>query len=469
MTTGTMMINLFFSFCCFVLVQLGVNTFAITAAVGAIRLSSGLLVLLGGYLWWDDGDDEFAKARRLTNARGLAVVGLASSISLDELAIGLVLGTDLTAPHSHPGCCFHPPRGGSTHDYRGSPLRRAQKSVRWGTLWAIVMDLEPRQPWTDPSPSPKPSSDNRSRSVLHVLRRRGWLRPRRIGCLLVVLVIAALWVLGRAVEGITTLFGDHPAPVVGSPFDAVAPPRPATSGSPTIDRIAQRGKLIVAVQETPGLAQRSPGSSDYTGFDIALLDLIARDLGVDPAAISFKPLAAGSREAALGRGEADLVLGGYEITPQRRAQVKIAGPYLVRLLQLAVPANSPVTDLNSLGQGTVCAPADSPAAAALAARGERFQTRTTLAACANLLGNRVEAIASDQAAVAAVLAEVPGTLRVLDEPLGITEYGIGLPAGDQVLHERVAAVLRRAIDDGTWARRYAEYLGTPVPSPPLPR
>ncbi len=318
----------------------------------------------------------------------------------------------------------------------------------------------------------EPSPDNRSRSVLHVMRRRGWLRPRRLGCLLmllVVLVIAALWVLGRVIDGVSDLFGDQPAPVAGSPFDTVAPPLPASSGSPIIDRITRRGKIIVAIREAPGLAQRSPDSGDYTGFDIALLGLIARDLGVDPAATSFKPLTAGSREAALGRGEADLVLGGYEITPQRRAQVDIAGPYLVRPLRLVVPANSQVTGLNSLGDGEVCALADSPSAAALAARGVGLQTRATLAACVNLLGGRVKAIADDQAAVAAILAKAPGTLRIVGEPLGTIEYGIGLASGDQVLRERVTAVLRHAIDDGTWARRYAEYLGTPVPSPPVPR
>jgi hypothetical protein len=58
-------------------------------------------VLLGGYLWWaDNEDDDIAKTRRLTNARGLALVGLALSISLDELAIGfgLGLGANLTKP-----------------------------------------------------------------------------------------------------------------------------------------------------------------------------------------------------------------------------------------------------------------------------------------------------------------------------------------------------------------------------------
>lgn len=217
------------------------------------------------------------------------------------------------------------------------------------------------------------------------MRRRGWLRPRRIGYLLVLLlivVIVALWVLGRAVDGATDLFRDHPVPVAGNPFDTVAPASPASSGSPTIDRITRRGKLIVAIQEAPGLAQRSPSSGGYTGFDIAMLDLVTHDLGVDPTRTSFKPLAGGSREAALGRGEADLALGGYEITAARSAEVGIAGPYLV---------------------------------------------------------------------------------------LGSTEYGIALPPGDLVLRERVTAVLRRAIDDGTWARRYAQYLGTPVPDPPVLR
>lgn len=124
---------------------LGVDTFAIAAAVGTSRLSGptrwrisavfvifeggmplvglalgaslghtvgnvadylsgALLIVLGGYLWWsdddDNDDDEVAKARRLTSARGLALIGLALSISLDELAIGfsLGLGADLTTP-----------------------------------------------------------------------------------------------------------------------------------------------------------------------------------------------------------------------------------------------------------------------------------------------------------------------------------------------------------------------------------
>jgi putative Mn2+ efflux pump MntP len=69
-------------------------------------LSGGLLIALAGYLRWADNDDndvgdhddgdgndgEVAKAGRLATARGLALLGLGLSISLDELAIGFSLG-----------------------------------------------------------------------------------------------------------------------------------------------------------------------------------------------------------------------------------------------------------------------------------------------------------------------------------------------------------------------------------------
>jgi ABC-type amino acid transport substrate-binding protein len=323
------------------------------------------------------------------------------------------------------------------------------------------VDRESQRPW------PGPSAGTWLPSVLGTVLRRARRRPGRTGCLLIVLLIATLWVLGRALDGITALFTDHPAPVAGRPFDTVTPARPARIGSPTMDRIALRGKLIAAIQEAPGLAQRSPDSGGYTGFDVALLGLLARGLGVDPARTTVKPLSAGSREAALGRAEVDLVLGGYEITAARAAQVGVAGPYLVRPLRLAVPATSPVTGLGSLSHGAVCAVADSPAAAALVQGGVRLQTRASLDECAHLLGGGVEAIAASQDALAALLSQQPGTLRMVGAPLGSTEYGIGLPPGDPLFHDRVTAVLRQAIADGTWARLYAQYLGTPVPHPPV--
>lgn len=237
--------------------------------------------------------------------------------------------------------------------------------------------------WPDPPPGSRPPLGTRAWQVYRELRRRGVLTVRRLGCavlVLIVVAVAALALLDRAADGVAALFVDEPDAVAGSPFDTVAPSAPAGSGSEVVDRIVARDRLIVAVQEVPGLVQRDPATGEYTGFDVALLDLVARELGVDPERTSFKPLPAGSREAALERGEVDLVAGGYEITDQRRAEVAFAGPYL-------------------LGPDS-------------------------------------------------------------------TRYGFGLPAGDDVLRDRVQAAMRAAVDDGTWRRLYAEHLDAPVPDPP---
>jgi glutamate transport system substrate-binding protein len=153
------------------------------------------------------------------------------------------------------------------------------------------------------------------------------LTVRRFGCavlVLIVVAVAALALLDRAADGVAALFVDEPDAVAGSPFDTVAPSTPAGSGSEVVDRIVARDRLIVAVQEVPGLVEHDPATGEYTGFDIALLDLVARGLGADPERTSFKPLPAGSREAALERGEVDLVAGEYEITDQRRAEMAFA-------------------------------------------------------------------------------------------------------------------------------------------------
>lgn len=237
--------------------------------------------------------------------------------------------------------------------------------------------------WPDPPPGSRPSPGTRAWQVYRELRRRNVLTVRRLGCAVLVLVlmaVAVLALLGRAADGVAALFVDEPDAVAGSPFDTVAPSTPASSGSEVVDRIVARDRLIVAMQEVPGLVERDPATGDYTGFEIALLDLVARELGVDPERTSFKPLPAGLRAGALERGEVDLVAGGYEITDQRRGEVAFAGPYLIT-------QNS-------------------------------------------------------------------------------TRYGFGLPPGDEVLRNRVLAVLRAAVEDGTWKRLYAEHLGTPVPEPP---
>ncbi|HEX2296936.1 MAG TPA: transporter substrate-binding domain-containing protein, partial [Pseudonocardiaceae bacterium] len=315
----------------------------------------------------------------------------------------------------------------------------------------------------------KASPGTRAWAVLRKLRAGGWLRPRRIGCLLVlllILILITLWVVGSAVNGIAAVFRNDPDPVRGGPFPTATPTSAPSSGPPVPDLIND-SKLIVAVPEGFRPGGSAPGSGNYAGFDLALLDLVAHDLGA-ASVHTGKQAPVATRVGMLARGEADL--GLFEITPQHRTDVDLVGPYLVSDLRLAVPADSAVTGPESLGDQKVCVTRGSPAAQALTDRlGDRLVTRARISDCTGLLGTRVGAIAGDEIALRALPETSTGELRMVGAALGTTEYGIGLHPGDPVLRERVVAVLRRAIADGTWRRLYEQRIGSPAPAPPTIR
>jgi putative Mn2+ efflux pump MntP len=55
-------------------------------------LAGAAVIAIGAWMLLAGGKDEDEKARRLTSSRGLAVIALGISISLDELAIGFSIG-----------------------------------------------------------------------------------------------------------------------------------------------------------------------------------------------------------------------------------------------------------------------------------------------------------------------------------------------------------------------------------------
>jgi putative Mn2+ efflux pump MntP len=66
---------------------------------GADYAAAAVLIAVGLWMLFEDDDEEEGAARSLADARGLALIALGLSISLDELAIGFTLGLSrLPAP-----------------------------------------------------------------------------------------------------------------------------------------------------------------------------------------------------------------------------------------------------------------------------------------------------------------------------------------------------------------------------------
>ncbi|WP_157609962.1 substrate-binding periplasmic protein [Spirillospora albida] len=84
-----------------------------------------------------------------------------------------------------------------------------------------------------------------------------------------------------------------------------------------------------------------------TGFDVALLDLVAARLGVRHRVVrsGFETLKSG---AALDAGKCDIVLGAMAVTPARAGAMDATEPYFGVRQALVVRAGSPITSLDGV-------------------------------------------------------------------------------------------------------------------------
>ena len=75
------------------LIGLGLGT-ALARGIGQVAgyLAGAAVIAVGAWMLWPGDKDEEEKASRIITSRGLALIALGISISLDELAIGFTIG-----------------------------------------------------------------------------------------------------------------------------------------------------------------------------------------------------------------------------------------------------------------------------------------------------------------------------------------------------------------------------------------
>ena len=259
---------------------------------------------------------------------------------------------------------------------------------------------------------------------------------------------------------------DEPAPTTSS--------RPAESA--TLKRITDRGKIIIGLRaDTPGLAHRNPVSGEYTGFEVALGQLIATGLGLSAQQVTFSQLTSDTALPSVAAGDVDIFLGGATAEQAKSAGLLTAGPYLTAGLGLLYRKSGPsVTDATTAAGRKVCTVANSPeqglARDTKITDPEKLVASTSVRDCVDELGSGgVDAVADFLPVVAGYAAADPTNLSVsaLAAPKP-ADYVIALPSGDTGLKERLTRIIRTAVTDGTWQHDYDQSLGGtgPKPAPP---
>jgi polar amino acid transport system substrate-binding protein len=252
------------------------------------------------------------------------------------------------------------------------------------------------------------------------------------------------------------------------------PPPGAMPPGSTMAAIAQRGRLVVGVDQNQyRFGYRNPATGQLEGFDIDIARAIARAIFGDPDSIDLRVVGAGERESALQSGEVDLVVRTFSINCARKQNVAFSTVYFYADQKILVLKGSGIASVADLSGKRVCAVSGTTSLSKLSALDSRptvFSAPTWTDCLVMLQQGQIDAIGTDYVVLSGLKLQDPN-VEIVGPSLGVEPYGVGVKQENDDLVRFVNGVLEQLRDDGTWQRLYDAHLTSlgPSPGPPTAR
>ena len=250
----------------------------------------------------------------------------------------------------------------------------------------------------------------------------------------------------------------------GTKTDVTVIDNPDFAAGTTMAKLADAGKITIGVKiDQPGIGFQKPGADAPEGFDIEMGRIIAGALGIDDSGITWKETISDNREPFLISGDVDIVLASYSITDDRRQEVGQAGPYYVTGQQLLVRAEDAdkITGPDDLQGVKVCSVEGSTSLATAQDKyGADPVPQGTYSECVDALKNgTTDVVTTDGAILLGYAAQSPDELKVVGEAFSEERYGVGYKLGDTEFCQFITDTIKKAEEDGTWAKAFENTLG----------
>lgn len=248
---------------------------------------------------------------------------------------------------------------------------------------------------------------------------------------------------------------------------------PDAGGRSTVDRIRDRGRLVVGVSaDTYQMGFRDPATNRLEGFDIDLVRAVAADLfgaGYTPGTdIQFRVITAAQRIELLREGEIDMVVRNFTVNCSRWEEIAFSQIYYSATQKVLIgkeratelEASGESFDVTDLAGLRVCAPNGSTSLeniTRLEPEAEVAPADTHTECLVRFQEGEVDAITGDDTVLAGLAAQDPLAVIPDQEPLADEPYGVGV-ASDA---EDLAAFVNATLEDlrgGAWERSYRRWL-----------
>jgi polar amino acid transport system substrate-binding protein len=223
-------------------------------------------------------------------------------------------------------------------------------------------------------------------------------------------------------------------------------------------KLVEEGYLTIGTEaQYPPFEIRKADDSFY-GFDIALGEAIAKELGLKP---KFVDTDFASIIASLNAGKFDVAMSAMTITDDRKKSVNFSDPYFDAGLSMAVPMNSnkqTINDLNGAIIGVQLGTTGDLYASELKNIKEIKRYAHAPDAFLDMKNGKVDAVINDDVVNKPIIASDPTSFKVVGGLLTVEQYGIAVPKENEALLIKINAAIKKLKENGTYDQIYNQYI-----------
>ncbi len=243
---------------------------------------------------------------------------------------------------------------------------------------------------------------------------------------------------------------------------------PASDSQDALDEIKARGKMIVAIDPTFAPFEYTDNSGKIVGYDPAILELIAKDLGVE---IEYQQMPFSGIIPGLIAGSFDFTASALSVTEERAQKIDFTIPLAegVNVVLKRADDASITTDVTSLAGKRIGVKANTQPEQVmkgisdeLVGQGknalEFLSIDTVEQTISALATKRVDFVVDDQIVLAQVVRERPEAKLEIAGPVGPKIYiSWGTNKSDSKLNAYLNEQIKRLKADGTLKKLQAEH------------
>ncbi|QTD97722.1 transporter substrate-binding domain-containing protein [Streptomyces cyanogenus] len=245
------------------------------------------------------------------------------------------------------------------------------------------------------------------------------------------------------------------------------------SGKTTVKgvHLAKAGQLTTCTH-LPYPPFQSEINGKVQGFDVSLIDLVAKDLGVKQQILDT-PFENFKTGAFLNSGECDLAAAGMTITAERKKNVDFSDPYFEATQAVLVDKSSGIdslADVKAKGK-KLGAQAQTTGEDYVKSKGyDPISFESSDAVLNGLRTGQVQAVVIDYPVVQGWLKDKANAdkFKVVDNLKTGEQYGFTVKKGNKALLDAINKALKDAKADGTYKKIYEQWIGPYNPSAASP-